>query len=101
MNRFATALVLAALAFGFAQAEEPKACCKDKAACGKECKPGKEGAKHAMHAKECAKECAKDGKHAKDCKMDAKDCAKDCAKDGKHAKDCPQAPAAAKEKAKS
>lgn len=74
MNRFVTALALAALAFGFGQAEEPKECCKDKAAaCGKECKPGKEGmpgkdgAKHGKHAKDCTKECTKDGKHAKDC----------------------------------
>lgn len=98
MNRFATALVLAALAVGFAQAEEAKACCKDKsAACAKECKAGKDGAKHAMHAKDCAKDCAKEGKHGKDCKMDAKD----CAKEGKHGKDCPQAAGAAKEKPKS
>lgn len=67
MNRFATALVLAALAVGFAQAEESKACCTDKAACAKECKPGKGGAKHAKHAKDCTKDCTKDGKHAKDC----------------------------------
>ncbi len=86
MNRFVTALVFAALAVGFAQAEEPKECCKDKAACGKECKPGKEGAKHAKHGAKDGKECAKE--------------AKECAKDGKQDKDCHPAPAAAKEKPK-
>ena len=61
MNRFITALALAALAGGFLPAEEAKPCCKDKAACSQACKDKKKDAKACPECKD-AKACAHHGK---------------------------------------